>query len=124
MTSHYMRCNVKASLDRVFEVLSGGFGNVYSKKLSKDKDSSSAMVLGEQYFFRVNSDVAVLMILEERSSTDTQVEIISCAGGAGVLEISYSAHAAYVHDVKNLLSRSGFEVEVGEEISYFGRSSG
>jgi len=118
-----MRCNVKASLEKVFEALSGAFGNVYSKKLSQDKNPSSAIVLGEQYFFRVNSDVAVLMILEERSSDETQVEIISCAGGTGMLEISYSAHAAYVHDVRNLLSRSGFEVEVGEEISYFGRGS-
>jgi len=82
-----MRCNVKASLDEVLGVLNSAFGNIYSKKLSKNDDSSSAIVLGEQYFFRVNSDVAVLIILEARSLTDTQVEIISCAGGTGILAL-------------------------------------
>jgi len=116
-----MGCVVKASFGSVFDVLSQAFGNIYAKKYGKPSESLVGIILGEKYFFRVESDAAILMILKELPSDETKVEIISCAGGHGLLSISYSAHSDYVHDVKNFLTNSGFKIEHEEEISYFDR---
>lgn len=88
MTSHYMECIVKDSLERVFEAVSEKFGNVYAKKLSDMNTARVGVILGEQWFFRVNSDVAVLITLKEVSTTQTKLEAVSCAGGAGLISIS------------------------------------
>jgi len=122
MTSHYVRLIIKARFDDVFESLSRAFGNIYSKRIQKGGGLQAGIILGEEYFFRVNSDVAVLIILDEHMTNETCAEIISCAGGSGLLGISYAAHSSYVHDVLNHLRHYGFEVIVEEEISYFGRS--
>ena len=62
MTSHYMKCIVKSSFENLFEALSKAFGNIYSKKIRKADGSSMGVILGEEYFFRVNGDVAVTII--------------------------------------------------------------
>lgn len=95
------------------------FGNIYSKKIRNVDQSSIGIILGERWFFRVNSDVAVMIILKELSSDETQIEVISCAGGSGLLSISYCAHSAYVHDVRNYLRNSGFKIKPEKEIPYF-----
>jgi hypothetical protein len=119
MSSHYIRCVVKGSFENVFEVLSKAFGNVYAKRFSSSCELSKGIILGEEYFFRVSSDVAILIILEERSVEETEVEIISCAGGTGLISISYGAHSAYAHKVKDFLADSSFKMEVKEEIPNF-----
>jgi hypothetical protein len=119
MSSHYIKCVVKGSFENVFEVLSKAFGNVYAKKFSSSRELSKSIILGEEYFFRVSNDVALLIILEERSIEETEIEIISCAGGTGLTGISCGAHSAYAHKVKNFLVNSGFKIEVKEEIPYF-----
>ena len=121
MTSHYMRCVARSSFENVFETLSNAFGNIYSKRFSEAHGPLTGIILGEEYYFRVNSDVAVLIILKEHSTGKTEIEIMSCAGGTGLVGVSYSAHSDYVHEVKNFLENSGFEVGVVEEIPYFGR---
>ena len=77
------------------------------------------VVLGEQYFFRVNSDVAVAIILQFEDKDTTILEIISCAGGTGMLEISYAAHKSYVSDVKKHLKNRNFVFKVEEETPYY-----
>lgn len=119
MTSHYMRCIVKGSFENVFAILSKAFGNVHIERFSNSHEPFIGVILGEEYFFRVNSDVAVLIIVESCSADETRIEIISCAGGTGLLEISYSAHSAYVNEVKNFLVSSGLEIKVEEEIPYY-----
>jgi hypothetical protein len=118
MTSHYARCVVEAPFASVFESLRQGFGNVYSRQFASSDSRDVGVVLGEQYFLRVNSDVAVAITLQTTDKNRTVLEIISCAGGAGMLEVSYAAHRAYVSDVKNYLSKN-FTVEVEEEIQYY-----
>ncbi len=110
---------MKNSFETVFNALSRAFGNVYSKKFGRAKQSLIGIILGEQFFFRVSSDVAVLIILKELSPDKTKIEVISCAGGKGLLSISYAAHSAYVHDVKNFLIKSGLKIESVKEIPYF-----
>jgi hypothetical protein len=119
LTSHYARCIVEAPFDSVFESLRQGFGNVYSRKFSFGDGHSVGVILGEQYFFRVNSDVAIAVILQTADKDTTILEIISCAGGAGMLEISYAAHKAYVSDVKKYLESRNFTVKVEEEVPYY-----
>jgi hypothetical protein len=107
---------VAALFDAVFESLSQAFGNVYSKQFKFSDGRSAGVILGEQYFFRVNSDVAIAIALQTADKDATIVEIVSTAGGAGMLEISYAAHKSYVSDVKKHL-RENFSVNVEEEIS-------
>lgn len=123
MTSHYMSYVVKSPFKQVFNALVKAFGNIYSKKFGNAKQSNIGIIIGEQWFFRVNSDVAVQIILEELSSNETKIEVISCAGGAGWLSISYNAHSSYVHDVRNFLGNSAFKIESEKEIPYFSNSS-
>jgi len=118
MTSHYMGCIVKSSFETVFSALNKTFGNICSREFGA-AHQRVGVVLGERWFLRVNSDVAVLIILKELSTYETKIEIISCAGGSGFLSVSYWAHKAYVHDVKNFLTDSRFKIESIEETSYF-----
>jgi hypothetical protein len=121
VTSHYLGCVVKGSFDSIFDCLSCGFGNIYARKLGRAGESLVGVILGEQFFFRVESDAAILIVLKELSVDETKAEIISCAAGHGLLSISYGAHTDYVHDVRNLLIRSGFRIEQESEIEYFDR---
>jgi hypothetical protein len=117
-----MRCAVKGSFEMIFGALDERFGNIYSRKFSKTGEPTGGIVLGEQYFFRVGSDAAILITLEKLSASDTRIEVISWAGGKGFFSISYGAHSDFVHDVCDFLSESGFEIMVEEEISYFDRT--
>lgn len=117
MTSHYFYCIVANSFDATFTALNRAFGNVYSSRFGKTLQSG--VILGEQWYFRVTSDVAVLILLKELSSAETEIEVVSCAGGAGYLAVSYSAHSSYVHKVRNFLIDSGFKIENEREIPYY-----
>ena len=123
MTSHYVCCVVKERFERVFESLSGVFGNIYSRRMRKSDGFLFGVILGEKYFLRVRSDVAISIIVEGYATDETRVEVVSCAGGTGLLGISYGAHSAYVHDVINYLKDSGLEVTVEREIPYFSEES-
>ena len=119
MTSHYAKCTIEAPFEMIFESLRQEFGNVYSRQFSFNDGRSVGVILGEQYFFRVNSDVAVTVILQTADKGTTVLEVISCAGGTGMLEFSYAAHKAYVSDVINSLKGKNFTVKVEEEIPYY-----
>jgi hypothetical protein len=119
LTSHYARCTIEAPFASVFESLRQGFGNVYSRQFSFSNGRNVGVILGEQYFFRVNSDVAVAVILQTADKDTTVLEIISCAGGTGMLEVSYAAHKAYVSDVMKYLKSKKFTVKVEEEVPYY-----
>jgi hypothetical protein len=117
-----MRCRVKGAFGSVFGVACTAFGDIHARRLGKTDGRERGMVLGEHYFFRTGSDAAVLIILEERSATETRVEIISWAGGEGMFSISQGAHSDYVQDVRDGLANSGFEITVEEEIDYFDKT--
>ena len=121
MTSHYMRIMVKDSFRNVFGALSGKFGNIYARKHEKSGTSSLGIILDEKFFFRVESDAALLIVVKEISDAQTEVEVLSCAGGHGLMGISYSAHSDYAHDVITFLEDSGFKTECQNEIDYFDR---
>jgi len=119
LTSHYAKCIVEASFDSVFESLRQEFGNIYSRQFTSSDGRNMGIILGEQYFFRVNSDVAVVIILQFADKDTTFLDIISCAGGTGMLEISYATHKSYVSDVKKHLKNRNFTFKVEEETPYY-----
>ncbi|MEM2202443.1 MAG: hypothetical protein QXL38_01735 [Candidatus Bathyarchaeia archaeon] len=118
MSSHYLKCIVNGSFETVFEALKKAFGNVFAKRLD-DGGKTRGIILGEQFFFRVSSDVAILILLEKLSDREVELEIISCAGGVGLLGISYNAHGAYVHQVEDFLKNSGYSLYVEKEVPCF-----
>ena len=122
MTSHYLRCTVNGSFDKVFQELGNEFGDIYARKFEKEGDPLTGVILGEHFFFRVKNDAALLITLQEVSNAETRLEIIACASGAGLLGISYGANDSYVHTVEDFLAKSGFTVQVEQEISYFDRN--
>jgi hypothetical protein len=123
MTSHYLRCTVNGSFEKVFEALGVEFWDIYARKFGKAGESLTGVILGEHYYFRVKNDAALLITLEEVASTDTRLEIIACAAGTGLLGISYGAHDSFVHTVEDFLTKSGLTVEVEQETSYFDRNT-
>lgn len=123
MTSHYLRCIVNGSFDRVFQELGAEFGDIYARRFGKAGESLSGVILGEHYFFRVENDAALLITLEEVSGVETRLEIIACAAGYGLLGLSYGAHDSYVHTVEDFLTKSGLTVRVEQETSYFDRNT-
>jgi reverse gyrase len=59
------------------------------------------------------------MILKEAEASETNLEVISCAGSSGILEISWGAHKSYVHKITDSLQRAGMNVEVVKEIDNY-----
>jgi len=113
---------VKSPFTDVFHALSDYFGDIYARKFGKKGKMRMGIVFGEEYFFRSTSTAAILVILEEHSPTETKLQIISCAGGSGLLGLSSGAHSAYVHKVKDVLLECGFRIENEKEAPYFSRS--
>ena len=62
MPGHYIKCIVEDSFALVFEDLGSEFGNIYVRKFSVDQEVG--VILGQRYFLRVNSDVAIAAILK------------------------------------------------------------
>ncbi|MCW4010716.1 MAG: hypothetical protein NWF05_08870 [Candidatus Bathyarchaeota archaeon] len=122
MTSHYMLCKVSGSFEQLAQYLSRYFGNIHSEQWG-ESEGRTAVILGESYFVRANSNAAVLMVLKEAGASETDLEIISCAGASGVLEISWGAHGAYVHRIRDSLQRAGFTLEVIKETPNYDASA-
>ncbi len=110
-----MKCIVNGAFETIFEALNKAFGNVYSEKFNSTDQNPRAIILGEEYFFRMRSDTAILIILEKQSSQTTKLEIISYAGGPWILGSVWSPHKTYIDDVKRFLQKSGLNVTITEE---------
>lgn len=74
MSSHYLSCFVSAPFTAVFGALEKRFGNTYAKRFSPTGVHEVGVILGEQYFFRVNSDVAITILLEALDTEKTKIE--------------------------------------------------
>jgi phytoene dehydrogenase-like protein len=118
MTAHYLLCRVFGSFDEIAQYLGKYFGNVHRKQWNTT-DGKAAVFLGESYFIRSNSNAAILMILKETSPSEAELEVISCAGASGVMELSWGAHGAYVKRIIESLQRAGLKVEVQKEIANY-----
>jgi hypothetical protein len=117
-----MLCRVAGSFEQLVQYLSKYFGNIHNEQWSTS-NGRTAVILGESYFVRANSNAAILMILKEVGVSETNLEIISYAGASGVLDLSFGAHGSYVHRIRDSLQGAGLNVEVMKEIHDYDSSS-
>ncbi|MDD1779218.1 MAG: hypothetical protein LUQ65_13715, partial [Candidatus Helarchaeota archaeon] len=108
MTSHHISFSIDSGFEEIFGILKKQFGNVYSKDLGRFNKLRNGVILGQKLFFRTGSDAAISIFLEELSLEETQIEMISFAGGPyytmGVL-------SSYTEDILAFLKYEGFEIE-------------
>jgi hypothetical protein len=110
-----MLCKVTASFEEVTQYLTKYFGSIHNEQWNTPK-GQVAVILGESYYIRANSNAAILIISKEVSASETNLELIASAGASGVLELSWGAHGSYVNRIKKSLQNAGFNVETIKEI--------
>ena len=115
LTSHYLSCNVSDSFEKITQYLGKYFGNIHKEEWDTS-NGRVVVLLGESYFIRSNSNAALLIIIKEVNTSETNLELISYAGASGILDLSLGAHSSYVHRIKDSLQRAGFTVQVTKEI--------
>lgn len=118
-SAHYARVLVRGHFEDLYRLLASRHGNCFRRCFRLEDGRLLGIVLGEKFFFRTSSTASITIVLEERDYGRVMVELISHAGGKGVLDISYAAHTDYVHDVLNDIRGLGFTYEFLEEIDYF-----
>lgn len=119
MASHYIKLILKASFQQVYRTLRKTFGNIHNRKFARNENLSTGIILGEKYYTRATGNVAIVIILNEQSPEETEIEVISCAGGKSWFMTSLGAQKSYARKVKKYL-KAVFEIASEEEISYFG----
>ena len=72
-------------------------------------DGKVTLLCFEKFYFRSNSSAALTIMANETKDL-TEVEIISLAGGEGLLNISWGANKNFAQKVVEALQRIGFEV--------------
>jgi hypothetical protein len=87
-----------AKPEEVFARLNGIFGNVFSESY-KSGDHFFGVIVGEKYFFRVNSDIAIIIVVSGQGDS-TDVAITSAGGKAGLLRFDWGAHEDFIEIVK------------------------
>jgi len=122
MSGHLIRLIVNSDFRRVFKALFNRFGNVYGDAHIKENGNHLGIIVGEEFFFRVGSYVALIILLEEIGESQVKVDIISYAGGEGLLGISWGAHNKYSGNVVHFLKRRGFTFIKQAEIDYLDSS--
>ena len=50
MTSHYLRCTVNGSFEKVFEELGAEFGDIYARRFGKAGEPKAGVILGNTIF--------------------------------------------------------------------------
>lgn len=116
-----MLCKVSSSFEQITQHMTKYFGSIHNEKWNSS-EGKIAVILGESYYIRANSNAAIFIIIKETSPSETNLELISFAGSSGVLELSWGTHGAYVNRIKNSLEKSGFTIEVTKEIPNYNSS--
>jgi len=117
MTGHMIRLEIESSFDKVFKNLAYKFCKIYYN-IFKLNDKRIGIMLDEKWFLRTGSVAGLAIIIEELSDLKVRIEIISFAGGEGLLNISWGSHKSYCHDVLNHIKKAGFKILKIDEIDY------
>lgn len=67
------------------------------------------ILMYEEYYSRINSDLSVTIISDMRDN-ETTVEIISAGGKVGLGEFSYGAEKRAAKNIAEVLIHEGFEI--------------
>lgn len=118
MGGHAVSLLVKENFNKIFKLLALEYGKIYFDLLECKEGNKVGFILGEKFYFRVESDVGLFIMIKEMGFGKCLVDIISYAGGSGIYGISYHAHPNYVNNVINFLERNNIEFERIREINY------
>jgi hypothetical protein len=81
----------------------------FYKKQIPTKYGVTTILMYEEYYGRIKSDLSVTVISDMRES-QTTVEIISAGGKLGVMEVSFGAEKKAAKNIAEILMHEGFEV--------------
>jgi len=92
-----------AKPDQVFARLAGIFGNVFAKSY-KSGDYFFGVVVGEKYFLRIDSDVAIIAVVTGQEDS-TNVDITAAGGKQGlILHWDIWSHEDFMRSVRKALA--------------------
>ncbi len=80
--------------------------NIYKKEIEINGEIIY-LVIFEQYFFRINSDLTVSILIHQ-SIEKTIIEIISSGGGVGIFSENWGSEEKSIVELYNTLTKDGF----------------
>ncbi|RIA66504.1 hypothetical protein EI71_01616 [Anaeroplasma bactoclasticum] len=96
-------------IDKIIDIeLASDFGKY--KRVIPAKWGVITILIYEEYYMRIESDLSVTIISDKRDS-GTRVEVISAGGKKGMLAISAGAEKKAIMKVVDILKNEGFEVQ-------------
>lgn len=101
----------KVNIKAIAEVELNGDFDTY-EKLIQTPWGFVQMLIYEEYYFRINSDLSVTVLYEERNGL-TEIEIISAGGKEGILGLSFEAEKQALTRLSKRLIKEGFTVVEG-----------
>lgn len=97
--------------DEILTVLTDfGVSELIDRVEREYADGKVTLLCFEKFYFRTSSSAA-LTIMANETEDATEVEIVSLAGGEGLLNISWGANQDFAQKAINVLKRHGFEIE-------------
>jgi len=104
--------DLKVDIKAIAEVeLNGDFGTF--EKLVQTPWGFVKILIYEEFYFRIGSDLSVTIIYEEKSS-ETEIEIISAGGKDGIQGVSFGAEKKALTGITRRLIKEGFTLVEGE----------
>ena len=121
MVGHLIRVEVFTSFNKLFTLLSEKFGKIFHIAFKTEKGRKIGFILGEKLYLSTTSVVGLVIIIEEIESDKQRVDLISFAGGAGLLKLSLGTHISYIRDVLIFLENNGVQFRELMEIGFLSR---
>lgn len=98
-------------VDEIVKVLTDfGVSNLIDRVEREYADGKVTLLCFEKFYFRTSSSAALTIMANEMKGS-IEVEIVSLAGGEGLLNISWGANQDFAQKAINILKRHGFEIE-------------
>jgi hypothetical protein len=108
---YYIRFEVNGTFGEIFNLLRPRFGNISHHIHKQDEYPVWGVLLGSQHFMRVESEVAITIIIHNQPDS-VILEVTGYAGGKGLLSVSYGAHRAMAEQVTKYLQEHGFKFQI------------
>lgn len=91
------------------ELTDYGVSELIDRVEKEYSDGKVTLLCFEKFYFRTSSSAA-LTIMANESNAETEVEIVSLAGGEGLLNISWGANKNFAQKAIDILKRCDFDV--------------
>lgn len=104
-----LRANKKVDVEKIIPLEIESDSGTY-RKIFPTKWGVITILMVEQYFSRINSDLSITIISDMRDE-ETTVEIIAAGGKSGVLLASRGAEKKACKNIADELIKEGFEIK-------------